>query len=124
MTIRELQARVWSELPFLRRHIVGRDRVDDLVSLSIEQAPVDLLKHVSGNPTSQQVVLAAWGQSVKRSYCLIRGSTDEKQLGPIFWILIGPLLQALLSRLMDWYFRSPKNSALMRGWQRRMSGDK
>lgn len=115
--MKSLQDSIWRELPIVRRNLVGRDRVNDLMAMAIEQAPVDLFRHVSGNKTSQGIVVAAWGANVKRGYCLMRESTDEKQFGPIFWILIGPILQAMLQKLLDWYFRSPRNMALMKRWR-------
>jgi hypothetical protein len=123
MTIGEVQEWTWKQLPYVRRNILGRDRVNDLVAVAIEQAPVDLFRHVTGNANSQEIVLVAWGQSVKRTYCLMRGGPDEKQFGPIFWLLIGPILQMILTKLLDWYFRSPKNAVLLKGWKRRMTGD-
>jgi|688.fasta_scaffold1835472_2 hypothetical protein len=123
MTIRELQESIWRELPAIRRQLIGRERINDLIAVSIEQSPVELFRHVTRSNHSQEIVLAAWGQSVKRGYCLMHESTDEKQFGPIFWLLIGPMLQILLSKLLDWYFRSPKNAGLMRGWKRNMTND-
>lgn len=110
MTIREVQETIWKQLPIVRRNLVGRDRVNDLIAVSIEQSPVELFRHITPINHSREIVLAAWGQNVKRG-------VDDKQFGPIFWILIGPLLQAILQKLLDWYFKSPKNAALMRGWK-------
>jgi len=123
MTIRELQESIWKELPVIRRNLIGRERVNDLIVVSIEQSPVELFRHITTANNSQEIVLAAWGQSVKRTYCLMHGSADEKQFGPIFWLLIGPLLQLLLSKILDWYCRSPKNAGLMRGWKRNLTDD-
>lgn len=119
----EIKDHIWRELPLVRRNLVGRDRVNDLIEMAIEQAPLELFRHVAGNKTSQKIVLAAWGANVKRGYCLVRESTDEKQFGPIFWILIGPLLQTMLQKFMDWYFRSPQNAARAKELKRRAAGD-
>lgn len=115
--MKSFQESLWKDLPVIRRSLAGRERVNDLIAVAIEQAPVDLLRHVAGNTTSQGIVMAAWGQNVKRGYCLMRESTDEKQFGPIFWIVIGPLLQILLQKIIDWYFRSPGNMALLKRWR-------
>jgi len=123
MTIRELQESIWKELPVIRRTLIGRERINDLIVVSIEQSPVELFRHITTANNSQEIVLAAWGQSVKRGYCLLHESTDEKHFGPIFWLLIGPMLQILLARLLDWYFRSPKNAVLMKGWKRNLTND-
>jgi hypothetical protein len=117
MTPRDVRDQIWRELPLVRRHLVGRSRVDDLIEVAIDQAPVDLLRHVAGNQHGKDVVLAAWGQNSKRGYVLIRESSDEKAFGPLFWILLSPVLQLILSKLLDWYFRSPQNAVLMRAWK-------
>lgn len=121
--IKSLQDKIWRQLPLLRRSLVGRERFDDLVVVAIEQSPIEFVRHVSQGEESEQVLLAAWGQSVKRGYCLMHGSTDEKAFGPVFWLLIGPMLQTVLAKILEWWFASPKNKILLAGWKRRLNGD-
>lgn len=123
MTISELQDRIWRQLPLLRRNLIGRERFDDLVIVAIEQSPIEFVRHITRGENSEDVLIAAWGQSVKRGYYLMHGSTDEKAFGPIFWILIGPLLQVLLKKILEWWFESSKNKVLLAGWRRRLTGD-
>lgn len=118
MTISELQDRIWDDLPFLRKNLVGRDRVDDLVLVAVEQSPIEFMGHVEPKSRECDVVSAAWGQSVKRGYCLL-----YPEMGPIFWLLIGPVLQAVIARLLEWWWESSNHRILLAGWKRRLCGD-
>jgi hypothetical protein len=120
MKFADLQEKMWRELPFFRRNVVGRDRIDDLVTIAIEQSPIEFIQHISQGSNEEEVLIATWSRSVKRSYCLVRGA-DEAEFGPLFWLLISPLLQILLQKLLEWWFESRTNRVLMAGWQRRMT---
>ena len=123
MTFKELQDQMWLELPALRRNMVGKKRIDELVTIAIDQCPIAFVEHISNGSCEQSVVLSAWSQSVKKSHCLKNGH-DNVQFGPLFWILVGPLLQILLQKLLDWWFESARNRVLMVGWQRSMTRDR
>lgn len=122
MTIEELQDHIWDELPFLRKNLVGRDRVDDLVLVAIEQAPVEYIGHADPNSSESDVVAKAWQQSIKRGYSLLYGG-EESEMGPVFWLLISPVLQAVVKKLLEWWWNSPRNRVLLAGWKRRLCCD-
>jgi hypothetical protein len=111
----ELFEAIWDELPFFRRHLLGREKIEDLFLISIEQSPESLFQHVTASPNSQEVVLTAWGQSVKRGYCLLYG--EDVTFGPLFWILISPVLQYMLKRILEWWFESRSHRVLFAGWK-------
>jgi hypothetical protein len=111
----ELRDQLWRELPVLRRNIIGREKVDDIITIAIEQCPLEFFQHISQGSNEQDVALAAWGQSVKRGY------GEEAQFGPLFWILVSPLIQYLLKRLLEWWFESRANRVKMAGWRRELT---
>lgn len=119
MTQQELRDRLWSELPVLRRNLLGREKVDDLITIAIEQCPLEYFQHISHGSNEQEVVAAAWGQNVKRGYGLLYG--EDAKFGPLFWILITPLIQYLLKRLLDWWFESRANRVLLAGWKKELT---
>jgi hypothetical protein len=121
MTLDELKDRMWDDLPLVRKNLVGRDRVDDLVMVAVEQCPVEFIAHVDPGSGEEEVVSRAWGQSIKRGYCLLYG--DDAEFGPIFWLLISPVLQMIVKRLLEWWWESPKHRVLMAGWKRRLRCD-
>lgn len=119
MTQRELREQLWEELPLIRRNILGRERVDDLITLAIEQCPVEYIQHTAAGSSERDVVSAAWGQSVKRSYSLLYG--EDAKFGPLFWILISPVIQYLIMRLLKWWEESRANQVIMAGWRRELT---
>ncbi len=119
MTQQDLRDELWDELPFARKHLIGRERVDDLITMSIESCPLDALNVIGQDSPEQDVVAQAWAGDVKRSFCLICG--DEKTFGPLFWILISPLLQYILNRLIEWWFDRPSHRVVMTGWKRELT---
>ena len=119
MTQQELRDQLWRELPVLRRNIVGRERVDDMITIAIEQSPLESLLHASQGSNEQNVALEAWGQSVRLGYGLLYG--EESQFGPLFWILVSPLIQYLIQRLMEWWFESHANRVKMAGWRKELT---
>lgn len=116
MTQQELREQLWQELPVLRRNIIGRERVNDIITIAIEQCPLEFIRHISDGSTEKDVVIAAWKQSVKRGYDLLYG--EDVTFGPLFWILLSPVIQYLLKRLLEWWFDSHANRVRMAGWRR------
>jgi len=121
MSISELQELMWAELPFIRKNLVGRDRVDDLVLVAIEQFPLQYADHVAVGSAEADVFTMAWSGNVKRGYCLLYG--EDYEFGPIFWLLISPILQILLKQLLEWWWAGPANRVLMAGWRRELCHD-
>ena len=116
MTQHELRDEIWESIPAVRRLIVGRERIDDIVTMAIENAPLEQIM-ASGN--DQSVVLAFWEADVKRCYCLICG--DEVTFGPLFWILIGPIVQICLKKLLEWWFESHSHRVMLAGWKKELT---
>jgi hypothetical protein len=120
MNIQELCDKVWEELPPLRRWLVGKGRIDSLVKLAVEQCPIEMLSHVQGRPDSQSVVLFAWKSAVKRRYC-IQYEDDGAQFGPLFWIILSPILQYIVTRLLEWWLEANSHKLLIAGWRRELT---
>lgn len=118
-TQEELREQLWRSVPPVRRLIVGRERIDDIISMAIESAPLEYMQHAGKSGDGPEVLLKAWEADVKRCYCLICG--DEVTFGPLFWILIGPIVQLILKKLLDWWFESNSHRLLIAGWKREMT---
>lgn len=116
VTQHELREEIWMSVPPLRRLIIGRERVDDIITMAIENAP---LEQIVAAGEDQSVVLKVWEADVKRCYCLVCG--DEVTFGPLFWILIGPIVQLALKKLLEWWFASSANRVMLAGWKRELT---
>lgn len=119
MQFSQLQEDIWKQLPVLRRNLVGRERVNDLIMMAVEQCPIEFVSQLTKGSRKEAVVEKVWEHSVKRSYCLVYG--EEAEFGPIFWLLVSPLLQIILRKLLEWWWESRSHRCLMAGWQKRMT---
>jgi hypothetical protein len=119
-TLKDLQEEVWSGIPYIKRKLIGRERVDDLVMLAVEQCPLDLCQHFEPGSKECDVVCAAWSESARRSYCLLYGG-DENTFGPLFWILVSPVMSYIMQRILEWYFETKSHRATLRRWKRELT---
>jgi hypothetical protein len=118
--IEDFQKSVWAEIPAFRRAILGRERVNDLVSIAVEQCPLDLCGHVTRGTNGCEVLMAAWGQNVKRAYSLVYAG-DEYRFGPLFWILISPVMTFIMEKILDWFFSSKSRRNTLAKWKRELT---
>lgn len=105
MTRDELKQEVWDSLPRFRRSLAGRDRVDALVDAAIKHFP-DAELHAGRNDFA-----ANWERRMK---------TQEVGFGPIFWLIVSPLIQVALHKLVDWWFSKSANRVLVSGWKKEL----
>lgn len=113
----DLQDLVWNSLPVLRRNLVGRRRIDRIVDLCIDRAPLEVLPCVGDRPGEQEIVAKAWQNSVKGMYCREYGE-DAIQFGPLFWVIVSPLIQYAIMKIIEWFWASRANRVLLAGWRK------
>lgn len=108
---------VWRSLPVLRRNLVGRERMNRVVDLCIDRAPLEVLPLVQDRPSEREVVATVWKSAVKGLYCRKYGE-DAIQFGPLFWIVISPLIQFAIAKIIEWFWQSASNRVLLAGWRK------
>ena len=113
----ELQDAVWQSLPFLRRQLVGRERMERIVNLAIDRAPLEVLPYVNQGSNEENVVCTAWQAAVKTRYCTKYGD-DAIRFGPLFWIVVSPLIQYAIKAILEWWLNSKTNRVLIAGWRK------
>lgn len=106
--ITDLQDEIWSELPYIRKRILGRERVNDIIHIAIEQAPTELFAYVSKGGDQEEIVKKTWSMAVKRSYSAVYGAKDDVAFGPLFWIIVAPIVAYIITRILDHWFKDPK----------------
>lgn len=113
MTLQELRDDIWRSLPPVRKRLVGRRCIEELITTAIECSPIQFADCIQIGSPEEEVFLAAWRSDVKKAYCLKQGG--DFQFGPLFWIVAGPILQFIITRLLNWWFESSSHRVIMAG---------
>ena len=118
MTLPDLQLWVWRELP-IRKVLVGRRVVDDLVQLTVETWPAEYMNHAT-NATEREVVAKEVERSVRRLHHACT-AVDDATYG-VLWTFVLQALASLVVRLiLDWWLERRSNRALLVTWQQELT---
>lgn len=118
MNLAGLQEHVWRELP-LRKRIVGRQAVNDLVQLSIESWPVDYMNHAADD-AERQVVCLDIERNVKRLYFAC-SSTDAITMGILWTFVLQALASLVVQKILEWWLERRANRALLVAWKHELT---
>jgi len=118
MTLSGLQDTIWQRLP-LRKRIVGREVVNDLVQLAVESWPVDLMNHAADD-TERAVVCLEIERSVKRLY-MACSTTDAITVGILWTFVLQALVSMIVERILAWWLERRANRALLVAWKHELT---
>lgn len=110
MNLEGLREIVWRRLP-IRRAIAGRQVVNDLVQLTVESWPVDLMNHAVDD-IERQVVCKEIERSVKRLYTAC-GSADAVSMGVLWTFVLQALVSLIVQRILEWWQENRANRAFL-----------
>jgi hypothetical protein len=110
MTLAALQDIVWHDLP-LRKRIVGRRVVDDLVQLAIESWPVDYINHAATD-AERRIVCLEVERSVKRIYTAC-GPADSLTMGILWTFVLQALVSLIVERILRWWQESRAHRVIL-----------
>lgn len=113
----ELKETVWNSMPYLRKRLLGRERIDRITDLVIDRAPLEVLPYIEEGSNEEEVVRRAWQIAVKTRYCHEYGE-DAIQFGPLFWIVLSPLIQYAIQAILKWWLESKRNRVLIADWRK------
>jgi hypothetical protein len=119
MTLAEFKQHIWSELPPVRRMLVGREVVDDLVEIAVHQWESEVLLHCV-NDTERQAVAANILRSVRRGYQAISGREPD-EFGVFFWpILLQAVASLVVGLILQWWLAKRINRVRLDVWKTEM----
>lgn len=110
----ELQTWVWRELP-LRKLIVGKQVCDDLVQLTIETWPADLMNHAVDD-NEREVVALEVERSVKRLHQACT-TIDAATYGVLWTFVLQALVSLVVRLILEWWLERRANRALLLVWK-------
>jgi hypothetical protein len=114
VTLEELQTWVWRELP-LRKRIVGKKVVDDLVQLTIETWPAELMNHAADGE-QREIVAMEVERSVRRLHQACT-TIDATSYGVLWTFVLQALVSLVVRLILEWWMERRSNRALMVVWQ-------
>ncbi len=114
MTLEELQTWVWRELP-LRKRIAGRKVVDDLVQLTIETWPAELMNHAADDE-QREIVAMEVERSVRRLHQACT-TIDATTYGVLWTFVLQALVSLVVRLILEWWLERRSNRALMIVWK-------
>lgn len=120
MTLGDFKEHVWGELPPIRRMLVGREVVNDLVEIAVHNWESQVLSHCA-NDAQRQVVASSILRSVRRGYQAISGREAE-EYGVFFWpILLQAVASLVVQLILQWWLDKRMNRVRLEVWKTEMS---
>ena len=115
MVIEELCDIVRRDLP-LRARLVGRERLDDIVRMAVQEWPCDRLHSAAQFDKEMENLRVA----VSRTYEAVHGS--DKRFGFLWQFVIGAVISAILERILDWWTASIVHREQVVAWNKSQKG--
>lgn len=113
-TMGQFQTYVWDNLS-TKRTGVGREVVDDLVALAVQEWPSELLSQCDFNSVEETKLLADLKTNVKRQAQLLYG---EKRFKSLWLIALQLLLPLILEVVLKWWRERKTNRGKLATWRR------
>jgi hypothetical protein len=111
MTLADLQAQCWAALPPIRKRLVGRDTVNDLVQLAVANWSGDYLAACQDNQ-QRDVYVHALLTHVKREHQAMSGQ-EPREYGFIWAFLLQAVAVAAVQWLVKWWLERLSHRALL-----------
>jgi hypothetical protein len=111
MNLADLQAKCWADLPPIRKRLVGRATVNDLVQLSVANWSGDYLTACRDNQ-QRDVYVHALLTAVKREHQAMSGQ-EPGEYGFIWVFLLQAVAVAVVQWLVTWWLERLSHRALL-----------
>jgi hypothetical protein len=119
MTLAEFKAEIWGDLPPIRRMLVGREVVDDLVEIAVHNWEGQMLAQCSSDD-ERKIVAGNILHSVRRGYQAISGREPE-EYGVFFWpILLQAVASLVVHLILQWWLAKRINRVRLEVWKTEM----
>jgi len=117
VTVADLKLLVWRKVG-VRRHLVGRQTVDDFVELAVQHWEPGYL-NACVSDAQRAIVLEDVLKHVKRGYQVVSGREVEEY--GMFWSLVLQAVASIVVQLiLRWWMESRMNRVRMLVWQQEL----
>ena len=114
MTPADLKEHVWRRLG-PRKWLVGREQVDLLTQLTIENWQTDYYT-AAGSDAERQIVAEGTLVAVKRMHQAV-GGYGEREYGMIWVMLLSAVASAVIQVILKWWLERRSNRVMLMIWQ-------
>jgi hypothetical protein len=104
-----MQNEMWNGLPLVK-YLLGRKKINALIDSAIESAPFAVLEILRKNPSYEESTRSKWVGMTRELHA------KDATFGPLFWLLVLPLLQVLIRKLIEWWLSDRENRISMTAW--------
>ena len=104
-----LQNEIWNALPLVKC-LLGRKKINALIDSAIKSAPFAVLEILRKNPKHEESTRSKWVDMTRQLHA------KDATFGPLFWLLVLPLLQVLIRKLIEWWLSDRENRISMTAW--------
>jgi hypothetical protein len=118
MILDDVKEHVWKRLP-MRKYMIGRQTVDQLTLLAIENWEGEYLTHATSEEGREIVSMSIAGR-VKRAHQWQSGK-EPQEYGFLWTLLLGALVNAVVQILVKWWLERQVNRVLMAAWQQELT---
>ena len=118
MTVDDLREHVWKRLG-LRKFLLGRSGVDDLVTLAVENWQGEYM-NAAQTDADRDIVMHGTLVAMKRMHQLHSGK-DTQEYGFVWAILLQALAYAVLQIIVKWWLERRTHRVLLAVWQAEMT---
>ena len=118
MNVADFKLWVWRHVG-IRRHLVGRQVIDDFTELAVQNWEPEVLNQCCDNE-QREIVMQQVLKSVKRGYQVV--SDKEPQEYGFFWALVLQAVASIVVQLiLKWWLDARINRVRMLVWQQELT---
>lgn len=111
----EFQTFIWNQLP-VRKHKVGRERVNDILAVVVQEWPDDQLSACKSGESPEVHSLDELVKTVKRHLALSYG---EEKFGSLWMLALSIIIPQIIQLVLAWWRRKKGHQGRLRVWRRK-----
>ena len=108
--INSLREKMWGKCPLVK-HLLGRKKIYVLIDSAIAVSNLSVLEIARKSPTCVDLACSKWVIATREYHA------KDATFGPLFWLLVLPLLQVLIRRMLEWWLDNREHRESFAKWK-------
>jgi hypothetical protein len=119
----QFQDYIWSQIPERQRDRVGREMVNDLVSVVVQEWPDEQLSQANPKGSAELEALGELRKTAARHLQLAYGDEKASEMSLVWMFLLQFILPIVLEKTLEWWRKRKENRGRIRIWRRKWVND-